>query len=55
MVLHCADVMIVGAGPSGCAAAYDLVAAGLSVLLLDKQDFPRNKACAGGLTVKVCA
>lgn len=46
------DVMIVGAGPSGCAAAYDLAAGGLSVLLLDKQDFPRNKPCAGGLTIK---
>ena len=27
-------------------------AAGLSVLLLDHKDFPRAKACAGGLTSK---
>jgi geranylgeranyl reductase family protein len=46
------DVMVVGAGPAGCAAAYDLAAAGCSVLLLDKNEFPRLKACAGGLTVK---
>jgi geranylgeranyl reductase family protein len=46
------DVMVVGAGPAGCAAAYDLAAAGHSVLLLDKSSFPRLKACAGGLTIK---
>jgi geranylgeranyl reductase family protein len=46
------DAMVVGAGPAGCAAAYDLAAAGQSVLLLDKSDFPRPKACAGGLTIK---
>jgi geranylgeranyl reductase family protein len=46
------DAMVVGAGPAGCAAAYDLAAASLSVLLLDHKDFPRAKACAGGLTSK---
>ena len=46
------DAIVVGAGPAGCAAAYDLAAAGQSVLLLDKRDFPRSKACAGGLTIK---
>ena len=46
------DVIVVGAGPSGCAAAYDLATAGRSVLLLDRCDFPRPKACAGGLTMK---
>jgi geranylgeranyl reductase family protein len=46
------DAMVVGAGPAGCAAAYDLAAAGLSILLLDHKDFPRAKACAGGLTSK---
>ena len=46
------DVIIVGAGPAGAAAAYDLRRAGKSVLLLDRHDFPRHKACAGGLTVK---
>lgn len=46
------DVVVVGAGPSGCAAAYDLVQAGKRVLLLDKALFPRPKLCAGGLTIK---
>ena len=47
-----ADVLIVGAGPGGCAAAYDLAIRGVRVLLLDRTEFPRKKTCAGGLTVK---
>ena len=46
------DVLVVGAGPAGCAAAFDLAAGGHSVLLLDRAEFPRHKACAGGLTRK---
>jgi len=46
------DAIIVGAGPAGCAAAYDLATAGRPVLLLDRAEFPRHKACAGGLTRK---
>lgn len=46
------DAIIVGAGPAGCAAAYDLAVAGRRVLLLDRAVFPRPKACAGGLTRK---
>jgi geranylgeranyl reductase family protein len=49
-VIH--DVIVVGAGPAGCAAAYDLAQQGWRVLLLDKAEFPRPKACAGGLTRK---
>jgi geranylgeranyl reductase family protein len=46
------DAIVVGAGPAGCAAAYDLARAGRKVLLLDRAEFPRQKACAGGLTNK---
>jgi geranylgeranyl reductase family protein len=46
------DTIVVGAGPAGCAAAYDLAHAGREVLLLDRAEFPRQKACAGGLTTK---
>lgn len=46
------DAIIVGAGPAGCAAAFDLAHAGRRVLLLDKRAFPRPKACACGLTRK---
>ncbi len=46
------DVLITGAGPAGCAAAYDLARAGKRVLILDRRAFPRHKACACGLTRK---
>ncbi|MBX6387476.1 MAG: geranylgeranyl reductase family protein [Frankia sp.] len=45
-----ADVIVVGAGPAGSAAAYHLANAGLSVLLLEKSTFPRDKVCGDGLT-----
>jgi geranylgeranyl reductase family protein len=49
------DVIVVGAGPAGSSAAYDLARDGISVLLLDKREFPRVKPCAGGLTTKALA
>ena len=45
-----ADVIVVGAGPSGSATAYYLAQGGLDVLLLEKSRFPREKVCGDGLT-----
>ena len=45
-----ADVIVVGAGPAGSAAAYWLATAGLDVALLEKTTFPREKVCGDGLT-----
>ena len=45
-----ADVIVVGAGPGGSAAAYHLAGSGLDVLLLEKAAFPRDKVCGDGLT-----
>jgi len=45
-----ADVIVIGAGPAGSAAAYWLATAGLDVLLLEKTTFPREKVCGDGLT-----
>jgi geranylgeranyl reductase family protein len=47
---HDADVIVVGAGPSGATAAYYLAQAGLDVLLIEKSRFPRDKVCGDGLT-----
>jgi geranylgeranyl reductase family protein len=47
------DVIISGAGPAGCAAALCLKDAGLSVALLDKSIFPRDKICGDALSVDV--
>ncbi len=45
-----ADVIVVGGGPAGSATAFYCAQAGLSVLLLDKATFPRDKVCGDGLT-----
>jgi menaquinone-9 beta-reductase len=45
-----ADVIVVGAGPSGSTTAFYLAQAGLDVLLLEKTAFPREKVCGDGLT-----
>ena len=47
------DVVVVGAGPAGTTAAKVLAEKGVSVLLLDKHTFPRDKPCGGGLPARV--
>ncbi len=49
------DVAIVGAGPAGAAAALAAARAGASVLLLDRSDFPRDKACGDGIAPQALA
>lgn len=44
------DVIVVGAGPAGSAAANHLARSGLDVLVLEKTSFPREKVCGDGLT-----
>ncbi len=45
-----ADVVVVGAGPAGSAAAAVLARGGLDVVLVDRSHFPRDKCCGDGLT-----
>jgi len=39
------DVVVVGAGPAGSACALALVRSGVSVTLVERQQFPRRKVC----------
>lgn len=43
------DVVIIGAGPAGCAAALALKDAGLSTAIIDKHNFPRDKVCGDAI------
>jgi flavin-dependent dehydrogenase len=47
------DVVVVGGGPAGAACAWKLKTNGIDCLLLDKQEFPRDKLCAGWITPQV--
>lgn len=48
-----ADVIVIGAGPAGSTAAAVLARHGLRVLLVDREQFPRDKAC-GDLIPQRC-
>jgi geranylgeranyl reductase family protein len=43
------DVLVIGAGPAGSAAAWALARGGLRVALVDQHPFPRDKVCGDGL------
>lgn len=51
--MHSCDVLVVGGGPAGSTCAWQLARAGLDVLVMDKQVFPREKVCAGWITPAV--
>ncbi len=47
------EVIVVGGGPAGASAAWELVRSGIDVLVLDLAAFPREKLCAGWITPEV--
>ncbi len=49
------DLVVVGAGPAGSAAAAWAARAGRDVLVIDSASFPRDKACGDGLTPRAIA
>jgi geranylgeranyl reductase family protein len=46
------DMIIAGGGPAGSIAANRAAKNGLSVLVLEKEVYPRDKACGGGVSQK---
>jgi len=47
------EVVVVGAGPTGSTAAKFLAEKGVSVLMVDKSKFPRDKICGGSMDVRI--
>ena len=46
------DAIVIGTGPAGANAAYDLARAGVRSLMIEQQKLPRHKTCGGGVTHK---
>ena len=44
------DIIIIGAGPAGSAAAFHAARNGLNALVIEKSSWPRPKTCAGGIS-----
>jgi len=44
------DVLVIGAGPAGCAAGITAARAGARVLVLDRATFPRPKTCGDAIS-----
>jgi geranylgeranyl reductase family protein len=49
------DVLVVGAGPAGCAAGIVLARAGADVCVVDRATFPRDKTCGDALSNETVA
>jgi len=49
------DLIVVGGGPAGATCARKAAMLDLEVLILEKAQHPRRKACGGGVTVRVLA
>ena len=49
------DAIVVGGGPAGSSCAARLVQGGAKVAVLDREEFPRTKLCAGWVTPEAMA
>lgn len=50
MKTHRADVLVIGGGPAGATAAFQLASAGIGVTVVDRARFPREKVCGESLS-----
>jgi flavin-dependent dehydrogenase len=46
------DVAIIGSGPAGASAAFELAKSGISTVIIEKETLPRYKTCGGGLVFR---
>lgn len=46
------DVAIIGSGPAGASAAFELSKSGISTVIIEKEILPRYKTCGGGLVYR---
>lgn len=46
------DVAIIGSGPSGATAAFNLAKKGLKTVIIEKETLPRYKTCGGGFVFR---
>lgn len=46
------DVAIIGSGPAGASAAFELSKSGISTVIIEKETLPRYKTCGGGLVFR---
>jgi geranylgeranyl reductase family protein len=46
------DVAIIGSGPAGASAAFELAKSGISAVIIEKETLPRYKTCGGGLVFR---
>ena len=46
------DVAIIGGGPSGASAAFELAKNGISTVIIEKELLPRYKVCGGGFVYR---
>lgn len=46
------DVAIIGSGPAGASAAFELSKSGISTVIIEKETLPRYKTCGGGFVFR---
>ena len=46
------EVIVIGSGPAGAMAAYELAKVGKRVAIIEKESLPRYKTCGGGLVFR---
>jgi geranylgeranyl reductase family protein len=46
------DVAVIGSGPAGASAAFELSKSGISTVIIEKEILPRYKTCGGGLVFR---